>query len=227
MAESAPITIDVVSDAVCPWCFLGQKRLDAALVAIPQVKASVHWRPYQLDPTIPAEGLDRRAYMEAKFGNSGRLEQAHNRLVELGREAGIAFAFDRIEVSPNTLDAHRVIRWAGSSGSELQGEVVRRLFRAYFEEGRNIGDHVVLAELAAEAGMDRPVVETLLATDADRDAVRAEIDTASRMGITGVPCFLLEGRYAVVGAQDTEVLADAIRKVSEAKARGELETAAE
>ena len=221
MAKTAPITIDVVSDAVCPWCYLGQKRLDQALAATPEVEASVRWRPYQLDASIPAGGVDRKAYMEAKFGNSGRLRAAHDRLVELGREAGITFAFDRIELSPNTLDAHRLIRWAGGSGEAVQNAVVRRLFKAYFEEGRDIGSHEALVGLAGEAGMDAALVEALLASDADRDAVRAEIETASRMGVTGVPCFLLDGRYAVVGAQDTAVLADAIRRVAQAKASGE------
>ena len=221
MAKTAPITIDVVSDAVCPWCYLGQKRLDQALAATPEVEASVRWRPYQLDASIPAGGVDRKAYMEAKFGNSGRLRAAHDRLVELGREAGITFAFDRIELSPNTLDAHRLIRWAGGSGEAVQNAVVRRLFKAYFEEGRDIGSHEALVGLAGEAGMDAALVEALLASVADRDAVRAEIETASRMGVTGVPCFLLDGRYAVVGAQDTAVLADAIRRVAQAKASGE------
>ena len=226
MAASAPVTIDVVSDVVCPWCYLGKKRLDQALSAVSEVETTVHWRPFQLDPTIPPSGVDRNAYMEAKFGDSGRIEQAHARLVEFGREAGIAYAFDRIRVSPNTLDAHRLIRWAGGGERpELQAEIVRRLFAAYFEEGRDIGRADVLIELAREAGMDAALVETLLATDADKDAVRAEIETAARMGITGVPCFLLEGRYAVVGAQEVATLADAIRRVSDAKARGELEVA--
>lgn len=222
MTAPAPITIDVVSDAVCPWCYLGQKRLDQALAAAPEIEASVRWRPYQLDPAIPAEGLDRKAYMEAKFGDTGRLEAAHERLIALGLEAGIAFAFDRIEVAPNTLDAHRLIRWAAGSGdADAQGKVVRRLFEAYFEDGRDIGGPEILVGIAGDAGMDAALVETLLATDADRDAVRGEIETARRMGVTGVPCFLLDGRYAVVGAQDTAVLADAIRRVAQAKATGE------
>ena len=222
MTAPAPITIDVVSDAVCPWCYLGQKRLDQALAAAPEIEASVRWRPYQLDPAIPAEGLDRKAYMEAKFGDTGRLEAAHERLIALGLEAGIAFAFDRIEVAPNTLDAHRLIRWAAGSGdADAQGKVVRRLFKAYFEDGRDIGRPEILVGIAGDAGMDAALVETLLATDADRDAVRGEIETARRMGVTGVPCFLLDGRYAVVGAQDTAVLADAIRRVAQAKATGE------
>lgn len=220
------IRIDVVSDAVCPWCYIGLRRLDAARALAPDVELDINWRPYQLDPTIPAGGLDRKAYMEAKFGSGDRLKQAHARVSESGRDAGIDFAFDRIRVSPNTLDAHRVIRWAANAGPGIQDAVVRALFRAYFEQGRDIGDHAELAAIAAEAGMDPAIVQSLLPTEADSDAVRAEIETASRMGITGVPCFLFENRYAVVGAQDAATLADAITRIAEAKARGELETAA-
>jgi predicted DsbA family dithiol-disulfide isomerase len=219
------ITIDVVSDVVCPWCFIGQKRLDKAIAAVPEIDVSVRWRPFQLDPTIPAEGKDRKAYMLAKFGSEERLREIHARIVPLGEAEGIDFAFDAIKVSPNTLDAHRVIRWAGAAGEDVQNRLVRKLFQLYFEQGINIGDHSVLAEAAGEAGMDRAVVESLLPTDADRDAVSTEAATASRMGITGVPCFLLEGKYAVMGAQDADTLADAIRQVSGAKARGELEKA--
>jgi predicted DsbA family dithiol-disulfide isomerase len=164
--------------------------------------------------------------MRAKFGDGDRLKQVHARLEETGRAEGIAFDFDAIKISPNTLDAHRLIRWAASAGDDIQGKVARRLFQLYFEEGQNIGDHQVLIEAARESGMDEAVARTLLATDADKEEVRTEIATASRMGITGVPCFLIEGRYAVMGAQETAALADAIRKVSDAKERGELENAA-
>jgi predicted DsbA family dithiol-disulfide isomerase len=223
MSDRPSITIDVVSDVVCPWCYLGQKRLDRAIAATPGVDVAVNWRPYQLDPTIPAGGVDRQKYMLAKFGDPSRIEQAHQRLVSLGAAEGIDFAFEAIKVAPNTLDAHRVIRWAGAAGNGAQDRVVRRLFKLNFEDGANIGDASVLADAAAEAGMDAAVVTTLLPSGADVDAVKAEIATASRMGITGVPCFLLEGRYAVMGAQDAEVLADAIRRVAEAKAKGELD----
>lgn len=223
MSDRPSITIDVVSDVVCPWCYLGQKRLDRAIAATPQVDVAVNWRPYQLDPTIPAGGVDRQKYMLAKFGDPSRIAQAHERLVSLGAAEGIDFAFEAIKVAPNTLDAHRVIRWAGAAGNGAQDRVVRRLFKLNFEDGANIGDASVLADAAAEAGMDAAVVTTLLPSGADVDAVKAEIATASRMGITGVPCFLLEGRYAVMGAQDAEVLADAIRRVAEAKAKGELD----
>jgi predicted DsbA family dithiol-disulfide isomerase len=219
------LTIDVVSDVVCPWCFLGQKRLDQAIAAAPDVDIAVTWRPFQLDPTIPPEGMDRKAYMRAKFGDESRFSEAHARLEALGRDVGIDYAFDAIKVSPNTLDAHRVIRWAGTSGPEVQNKLVRDLFKAYFERGRNIGDHAVLVEAAREAGMDAAVVESLLASDADRDAVANEAATASRMGVTGVPCFLFEGKYAVMGAQDVSTLTDAIRQIAAAKARGDLEKA--
>ncbi|MDW6023036.1 DsbA family protein [Mesorhizobium sp. BAC0120] len=223
MAEREAITVDVVSDVVCPWCFIGQKRLDTAIGEVPDVTVEVRWRPFQLDPTIPAEGKDRKRYMLEKFGSEERIRQIHARVEAVGEAEGINFAFDAIKVAPNTLDAHRVIRWAGAADTDTQNRLVRRLFKLNFEEGRNIGDHAVLIEAAREAGMDAAVVETLLPTDADVDNVRNEIATAQRMGITGVPCFLLEGRYAVMGAQDSATLADAIRQVATAKAKGELD----
>ncbi|ESW91310.1 DsbA family protein [Mesorhizobium sp. M0644] len=224
MNDENSITVDVVSDVVCPWCFIGQKRLDKAIAAV-DIDVHIHWRPFQLDPTIPPEGKNRRDYMVAKFGSEQRIREIHARIEPLGEAEGISFAFDAIKVAPNTLDAHRLIRWAGTAGEAIQNRVVRRLFQLNFEEGANLGDHAVLIEAAREAGMDASVVETLLPTDADVEAVRTEIATASRMGISGVPCFLLEGKYAVMGAQDADTLADALRQVAAAKARGELETA--
>jgi len=223
MNEANAITVDVVSDVVCPWCFIGQKRLDKAVAAAGNVNVHIRWRPFQLDPTIPPQGKDRREYMRAKFGSDERIREIHARIEPLGEAEGISFAFDAIKVAPNTLDAHRLIRWAGAAGEAVQNRLVRRLFQLNFEEGVNIGDHAVLVEAAREAGMDASVVATLLPTDADVEAVRTEIATASRMGISGVPCFLLEGKYAVMGAQDVDTLADAIRQVAAAKARGELD----
>jgi len=225
MSQDNSITVDVVSDVVCPWCFIGQKRLDKAVAAVGDVDVHIRWRPFQLDGTIPPQGMDRRQYMLAKFGSEQRIREIHARIEPLGAAEGISFAFDAIKVAPNTLDAHRVIRWAGAAGEDIQNRLARRLFQLNFEEGANIGDHAVLIEAAREAGMDASVVETLLPTDADVEAVRTEIATASRMGITGVPCFLLEGKYAVMGAQEADALADAIRQVAAAKARGELEQA--
>lgn len=223
MSEANAITVDVVSDVVCPWCFIGQKRLDKAIAEAGDVDVHIRWRPFQLDPTIPPQGKDRREYMLAKFGSEERIRDIHARIEPLGEAEGISFAFDAIKVAPNTLDAHRLIRWAGAAGEAVQNRLVRRLFQLNFEEGANIGDHAVLVEAAREAGMDASVVATLLPTDADVEAVRTEIATASRMGVSGVPCFLLEGKYAVMGAQDADTLADAIRQVTAAKARGELD----
>ena len=225
MSATNTITVDVVSDVVCPWCFIGMKRLDRAIEIASDVDVQVRWRPYQLDPTIPREGTPRRAYMLAKFGSEQKLKAIHDRIVALGEVEGIRFNFSAIETAANTMDAHRLIRWAGSPKSPegTQARAVRRLFELNFEEGRDIGSRAVLVELAAELGMDAPLVETLLSSPADEESLRAEINSAAQMGITGVPCYLLEGKYAVMGAQDADVLADAIRQVAEAKARGELD----
>ncbi|OJU50414.1 MAG: disulfide bond formation protein DsbA [Mesorhizobium sp. 61-13] len=225
MTKPTAITVDVVSDVVCPWCFIGQKRLDKAIAAAGDVEVHVRWRPFQLDPTIPREGKDRRDYMLGKFGSEERIREIHARIEPLGEAEGINFAFDAIKVAPNTLDAHRLIRWAGGVSEEVQNRLVRRLFQINFEQGGNLGDHAVLIEAAREAGMDVSVVEALLPSDADVEEVQNEIATASRMGITGVPCFLLEGKYAVMGAQDAATLTDAIREIAGAKAKGDLEKA--
>lgn len=211
-AAMAPLAIDVVSDVVCPWCFIGHRRLDKALALVSGIDVAVRWRPYQLDPSIPATGVDRAQYMANKFGSAERVAAMHERLREAGAAEGIAFRFDAIARSPNTLDAHRLVRWAGIEG--VQDGVVERLFAIYFLEGGDIGDPDVLARAAADAGMDAEVVRRLLATDADRAETAAEAENARQMGVTGVPCFILAGRYAVEGAQPAEVLADAIAEVA-------------
>jgi len=213
-----PLNIDVVSDVVCPWCFVGKRRLEAAVAAVPEIAVEVRWRPFQLDPSIPPEGVDRSTYFREKFGDPARVEAIHDRLRELGRDVGIAFDFAAIERTPNTLDAHRLIRWATVEG--VQDAVVERLFRLYFEEGGDLGSHAVLARAAADAGMNGAVAERLLAGDADRDEVAKEIDTARRVGVTGVPCMILDGRYAVMGAQEAAVIANAIRRVADERAGG-------
>jgi predicted DsbA family dithiol-disulfide isomerase len=216
MSEEAALNIDVVSDVVCPWCYLGKKRLERALAQDSGEPIKVHWRPYQLDPSIPKQGLDRRAYMINKFGNDGRIEAAHERLRALGAEEGIAFAFDKIARAPNTLDAHRLIRWAFAAGA--QDKVVDRLFKLYFEEGRDIGDRALLIETAAECGMDAEVVEKLFAEGTDEEEVRAEIAQAQNLGVTGVPFFIFVQRFGVPGAQGADVLATAIDRARKAMA---------
>ena len=204
----APLTIDIVSDAVCPWCYVGKRKLEAALAMKAGVAVEVRWRPYQLDPTIPPGGLPRQDYMAKKFGSAERVAEIYARIEGVGRDAAIPFAFNKIVRSPNTLDAHRVIRWAASAG--VQDAVVERLFKAFFEDGEDIGEPAALARLAGEAGLDAELVRELLSGEADKDAVRAEIAEAQRLGVTGVPFFIIGGRYAVSGAQSAEVLASAI-----------------
>jgi predicted DsbA family dithiol-disulfide isomerase len=211
--ESEPLTIDIVSDVVCPWCYLGEKRLEAALADELQPVA-VRWRPYQLDPTIPEGGLDRAEYLVRKFGGDGRLPTVHDKLARLGAEVGIRFAFDRIKRAPNTLDAHRLIRWAFSAG--VQGKVVECLFKAYFVEGRDIGDRGVLIEIAGECGLEAKLVEKLLSEGADVDLVREEIAEARAIGVGGVPFFIFAGRLGVPGAQDASVLRRAMAQARQA-----------
>ena len=205
-----PLAIDVVSDVVCPWCYLGKRRLDAALARESGVE--VRWRPFQLDPTIPSEGLDRQSYMRAKFRDEARLADIHARLTALGAEVGVAFDFAAIRRSPNTLDAHRLIRFASEAG--LADAVVERLFADYFERGRDIGDRAVLVQASRDCGLGE--VGERLAGDEGAAEVRAEIDTAQRLGVDGVPFFIFAQKYAVAGAQSEEVLAEALARVREA-----------
>jgi predicted DsbA family dithiol-disulfide isomerase len=214
MQHPEPLTVDVVSDVVCPWCYIGKRNLEAALAKLSIDNVEIRWRPYQLDSTIPPEGIARRAYLERKFG--ARVDEIYTRVAAAGREAGIDFAFGRIERSPNTLDAHRVIRWAHSAGK--QDEIVERLFRDFFIEGRDIGDREVLIEAVSAAGLDAEVVRRLLEANADTGEVREEIATAQRLGVTGVPFFIFAGRFGLPGAQPPDVLLNAINKAAEKSA---------
>jgi predicted DsbA family dithiol-disulfide isomerase len=205
--------IDVVSDVVCPWCYLGKRNLEIALEQIGDLSIEVTWRPFQLDPTTPPEGVDRKTYFERKFGSLEAIAPAHARLVEMGRKVGIDYRFDDIRRTPNTLDAHRVIRWANEAG--LGNAMVDRLFRAYFTEALDIGDRRILADLAAEVGLDRETVAARLAAGDDRQSVEQEIEEAQRMGVTGVPCIIVNHRYAVMGAQPPGTIVEAIRQARE------------
>ncbi|KPH05429.1 DsbA family protein [Rhizobium acidisoli] len=199
------ITIDVVSDVVCPWCYLGKARLELAIAEVQdEIGVDINWRPYRLNPDYPREGVDQK--------------KAHKMLTDLGREVGIAFDFEAIKIGPNTLDAHRLIHWAMIEGREKQDKAVAALFKANFEEGRNVGDHAVLLDIAEKAGLDRSVIASLLASDADRDLIVAEIKAAQEMGVNGVPFFIFDQQYAVSGAQTPDVLANALRDIAKAKA---------
>ena len=207
------LEIDVISDVVCPWCYLGKRKLDAAMKQVDAFAYDVRWRPFQLDPTIPPEGIDRAEYMARKFGRE-KIAAIHARLEEAGKEEGIHFAFDKITRSPNTLDAHRLIRWAQSSGK--QSEIVERLFSLYFVEGQDIGDRDVLISIARETGLDADMIARLFVEGVDIIPVQEEMSTAARMGISGVPFFIFGGKYAVSGAQPVDALVGVIWKAGSA-----------
>ena len=211
------LTVDVVSDVVCPWCYLGKRRLERAIESLPQAGIAVRWHPFQLDPTVPPGGLDRRDYLERKFGSLATVAPAHVNLTAIGEREGIAFRFDKITRSPNTIDAHRLIRWAGLAG--LAEPMVERLFRAYFNEGVDVGDHAALASLAAEVGVAGDI-GARLASPEDRDEVTGDVEKAYRMGVSGVPCFIIDNRYAVVGAHPAGTLIEAVRRAEAARETG-------
>ena len=205
------ISIDVVSDVICPWCFLGKRRLDKALGLIPEVQTEIIFRPFFLDPTIPSEGLDRHEYMAAKFGEE-RLKTIHDPLIAMGKEEGVPFHFDKITRTPNTLDAHRLIRWAKIE--DRQAAVKEALMMAYWSEGRDVGDVEVLADIAQACGMNREIVLKALASDQDKQEVLAECQQAQQMGVTGVPTYIINRKYGVVGAQGAEMLAEQIKRAA-------------
>lgn len=214
--------LEIVSDVVCPWCYLGAAQLLRALQDRGGSPFDLIWRPFQLDPDMPPEGRDRVAHMTAKFGDLARLEPAHARLVEAGRAVGLAYDFTAITRAPNSLDAHRVIRWATAEGR--QTETAMELFRRYFEAGEDISDPAVLAAAATAAGLDGAAIGRLLAGDADRDEVRAEAEAAREMGVTGVPTFLIGRRYAVSGAQPVETWLQIADEIEAASGGATIET---
>ncbi len=204
--------LDVVSDTVCPWCYIGKKRLDEALALRGSDGITLRWRPFQLDATIPDGGVDRKAYMERKFGTDPDRAKAIGRTIrDYGEALGIAFNFDRIEKSPNTLDSHRLVRWAGTAG--CQNEMVDILFRRYFTDAEDIGSQDVLLDAAAEAGMDTDIVADLLVRGADRELIRREDAMARQMGIQGVPSFVINSKWVMVGAQETPTLVKMLDKL--------------
>ncbi len=215
-----PVEIDVVSDVICPWCFLGKRRLDRALAAFTAqdwtgLQVDVRFRAYLLDLSIPPEGMDRSAYLAEKFSDPERAQGHGESLKAIGAQDGIPFAFERITRTPNSMDAHRLITWAYSAG--VQNQVVELIFQRYFLQGQDVGDRSVLLGIANDVGMDISLVMELLDSGRDRDLVMEEVRSAYRLGISGVPTFIFNRRHGVVGAQDPQVLADIIAKL----ARGE------
>jgi predicted DsbA family dithiol-disulfide isomerase len=207
----AKVIIDVVSDVICPWCFLGKRRLDKALASLPQVETQVSFRPFFLDSTLPAEGVDRQQYMLAKFG-AERLKTIHDPLIAAGAVDGVPYAFDKITRTPNTLNAHRLLRWALVSG--VQRTVKEALFMAYWSWGQDISNIDVLKTIASVNGMHGDDIANLLATDADKAEVIEEAKLAQNMGVTGVPTFIINRKYGMAGAQPVEALIEVITKAA-------------
>ena len=211
------LTIDVVSDVVCPWCFIGKRHLDRALqlwhAEQTGSEVEVRWHPFFLNPDTPDSGEPYRPFLEKKFGGPEKLAEIWQRVSEAGRKAGIEFAFEKIELRANTLNAHRLIHHAqtGAGGTAIEA-VIEALFAAQFLEGRHLGDRAVLAAVAGECGMDRDVVQRYLETDEDAEAVRAAAGEMHRMGISGVPFFIFNKRLAASGAQPPEALLKAMRE---------------
>jgi predicted DsbA family dithiol-disulfide isomerase len=194
--------IDIVSDVICPWCFIGKRRLERALGQRPELEVSMTWRAFQLNPDMPSAGMERQAYIAAKFGSSAQASRVYAAVAEAGRSEGIDFAFDRIRRTPNTTAAHRLIRYATARGR--QEDVVEGLFQGYFLEGRDIGDLETLSDIAAEGGFERKDVAAYLTGSFGREEMLAEERSARRLGINAVPCFIVDGGYAISGAQEPE-----------------------
>jgi predicted DsbA family dithiol-disulfide isomerase len=207
------LTIEVYSDVVCPWCYIGKRRMEQALETVKGWnQARLIWRPFQLNPTMPQAGMDRRVYLEAKSGGPGELKTIQDRVATVGVGAGIDFAFSRIERTPNTFDAHRLIWFARQHGR--QDEVVEELFHGYFTEGLNVGQAETLIALAVRAGLDGQKVGRLLQTGEGVEAVRQEEARGHQLGIRGVPYFVLNGKAAVSGAQPVETFVSAIEQIT-------------
>jgi predicted DsbA family dithiol-disulfide isomerase len=195
--------IDIISEVICPWCFIGKRRLERALALRPDLDATLSWRAFELNPDLPSDGIPRELYLSAKFGSYGAAERLYSAISDAGRADGIEFAFERIRRTPNTLRAHRLIHLAGEKGCAER--VVESLFRAYFLEGQDIGRIETLAELAAHAGLDQAETRQYLTGDSGTTEVRAEQHRARRLGIHAVPYFVLERGYAISGAQEPEM----------------------
>ncbi|WP_170344108.1 DsbA family oxidoreductase [Ruegeria atlantica] len=205
------VKLDILSDPICPWCYIGKTQLDKALANVPDHPFVIEWHPFQLNPDMPDAGMDRREYLERKFGGKDGAVRAYAPVVDQAEKAGLNINFEAMERTPNTLDAHRLIHWAGIEGK--QNEVVDALFDAYFVQGRDIGDHEVLADIADSTGMDAAVVMKLLKSDADREEIRNRDAHSRKMGVSSVPTFIVANQHAVPGAQPPEMWEKVIAEI--------------
>ncbi|AUR03546.1 DSBA oxidoreductase-like protein [Phaeobacter inhibens] len=214
------VKLDILSDPICPWCYIGKTHLDKALAEVGDHPFVIEWHPFQLNPDMPREGMDRRSYLEAKFGGKEGAVKAYAPVVEHASAAGLEINFEAMERAPNTLDAHRLIHWAGIEGK--QSAVVDALFDAYFVQAKDIGDAEILADIAEVAGMDRAVTLRLLSGDTDAEEIRNRDAHSREMGVTSVPTFVVANQHAVPGAQQPElwkqVIADIQKQLQEGDA---------
>jgi predicted DsbA family dithiol-disulfide isomerase len=214
---SAAVRVEVVSDVVCPWCYIGKRRLEMALALVPGISVDINWRPYFLNPWIPREGIDRQTYLETKFGSVERYTMIAERVSAAAALDGLLYAPDKVSRQPNTLDCHRLILWSRSATDP--GQMKQRLMELYFAEGGDLTDPRTLIQAAVDCGMDGDLVRRLLASDADVDRIEAEANSAKEAGIDGVPCFVFGGGIIVTGAQSPEYLASAIERSAGQHAR--------
>ena len=205
--------IDIISDPICPWCYIGKTRLDRALELNPTHDFIIEWHPFQLNPTMPKDGMDRREYLEAKFGGQKEAIEVYSNIDKTATETGLSLNFGGIKRTPNTIDAHRLIHWAGIEGR--QNSIIDRLFKAYFQEGRDISEHSVLTRIASAAGMDQDVVRSLLKSDADKEDIKARDTDARKRGIQGVPAFVVANEYVIQGAQTIDIWDNIIKEIQE------------
>jgi predicted DsbA family dithiol-disulfide isomerase len=214
------LRIEFIFDTVCPWCYVGKRRFERALKARPNARVDIVWRPFLLNPDIPLDGVERRAYLDRKFGGQARVQRIHGAVAAAGKAEGIEFSFDRILRTPNSLNSHRLIRFARSLGREP--EAVEALYAAYFSQGRDIGDIEVLLDIAAGLGLPEQDTARYLYSDTDINAVMNDNARAHRMGVNGVPCVILDGSYALAGAQEPDILLRLIDIVRESETEAVL-----
>jgi predicted DsbA family dithiol-disulfide isomerase len=212
MSTAKPLQIDIVSDVVCPWCYIGKRRIENALALAADVPVELHWRPFFLNPWVPREGIDRNAYLETKFGSVEAYKGIAGRVVAAAGEEGLLYRPELVKRQPNTIDCHRLIHWADEKGKSAA--LKQLLMELYFKEGGDLTDTDVLVQAAADCGLDADDVRKRLARDEDVALISAQAKDASDKGISGVPTFVFAGKYAVSGAQPAEQLARAIRQVS-------------
>jgi predicted DsbA family dithiol-disulfide isomerase len=219
-----PVPIDVVSDVVCPWCYIGKRRLEQAIALKPDIPVAVRWHPYFLNPWVPREGMSRADYLTRKFGSVERYKGIAGRVADAAAAEGLVYDLDKIARQPNTLDSHRLILWAGNAGDPAR--MKQRLMELYFAEGADLSDPEVLVRAAVDCGLDGDLVRRLLAGDSDVARVEQEANSAKEAGIDGVPCFIFGGAFAVSGAQAPEYLADAIERAAKEQQSRQADTVA-